>query len=224
MEIWPTTLKEIIDHIVDEIRSGKRIPGDVIDESELKSKFLVSGTPVGKALTILEAHNLLEKLPRAGYRVFQPNERKLLEIVEYHAELEGIAASLAARRIYPDQAKVLLNAAEGLQNYVTTHEPSDTLGYYDLNLNFHETILLATNNETVRWNVHKSGNSIINYFRARHCLRGEPERSLREHKEICDAILNNQHDQAREMMRKHVLIDGELILDVMTRLERRFWD
>ena len=65
----------------------------------LATRFGVSRTPVREALMQLDAIGLIEIRPRRGAVVIDPGPHRVYEMFEVMAELEGLAGSLAARRL-----------------------------------------------------------------------------------------------------------------------------
>ncbi len=212
----------IRDFLLKRIRAGILIPGDPIDETTLSEKFKVSGTPVREALTQLQALGLIERAPRAGARIFQPDIERLIGMIELHAELEGTTAHFAARRIGPDQEEKLLEAVEACESFVADPSNVPQKGYYQLNIDFHIRMIEATNNDDLMNAMISSSDRLISYFRARHRLRGEPIRSARDHRAIAKAILAGDAEKARELTIRHVTVDGATILDVVKKMNERF--
>jgi DNA-binding GntR family transcriptional regulator len=176
--------------------------------------FGISSTPVRDAINQLEALGIVERTPRAGVRVFQPDTSRLLGLIEIYAELEGMCARFAAKRITAEQAKRLTAAVQACEDKVA--EPNfASLDYYSLNMTFHLAILDAANNPDLFELMYISATRLISFFRARHQLVGEPERSAVEHRQIANEILAGNPDAARDFMIKHVQVDGSTIFDTV---------
>ncbi len=208
--------------LIGRVRAGRMLPGDPVDEQALKAEFGVSGTPVREALTQLEAVGLIERSPRAGARIFLPDVERLIGLIEVHAELEGMTAHFAARRINSAQARDLVRATEACEAFVADPENIPPTGYYQLNIDYHLALIAAMNNEDLGVYMNESANRIISYFRARHRLRGEPLRSAREHRLVTETVLAGDAEKARELMIRHVIVDGASILDVINKMNERF--
>src|SRR3978361_93265 len=91
-------LKQLLE---DAIVSGAYAPGAHLDELGLAEKFGVSRTPIREALAQLGAEGLIEMRPRGGAFICTPSPRRLLEMFETMAELEGACGRFAARRLTP---------------------------------------------------------------------------------------------------------------------------
>lgn len=200
--------------IIEQIRSGVIGPGDPIDSAGLMESFGISSTPVRDAINQLEALGIVERTPRSGVRVFQPDTSRLLGLIEIYAELEGMCARFAAKRITTEQAARLTAAVKACEEKVA--EPGyASLDYYTLNMTFHLAILDAANNPDLFELMYINATRLISFLRARHQLVGEPERSAKEHRQIANAILAGNADAARDITIKHVQVDGTTIFDTV---------
>src|ERR1700746_2865704 len=81
------------------IASGQLEPGSRLDEQEIAQRFGVSRTPVREAVRLMAAHNLVELRGRQGATVRSIKAQALIEMFQVMAELEGLCARLAARRV-----------------------------------------------------------------------------------------------------------------------------
>lgn len=209
---------QVRDDILNRVRARKLMPGDRIDESGLRERLNLSGTPVREALISLEASGIVQRIPRGGARITSLDLEGLMKIVEVLAEIEGAIAYRAARRISVQQAGILHKAAQACVDHAKRqNQPRD--GYYDVNLAYHEAMFVAAGNEYLRDVVYQVGNRLIGYLSARHNLPGQPQRSALEHVEICKAVLDANGDSARELMIQHVIFNDTLALDVLNIMQ-----
>src|SRR6201988_2654936 len=81
------------------IAAGHLEPGSRLDEQEIAQRFGVSRTPVREAFRLLAANNLVELRGRQGATVRAIKAQSLVEMFQVMAELEGLCARLAARRV-----------------------------------------------------------------------------------------------------------------------------
>jgi DNA-binding GntR family transcriptional regulator len=81
------------------VLSGDVPVGTRLRQEALAEEFGVSRTPVREALRKLQSTGLVELLPNRGAVVRGPSAREIREAYEVRAELEGLAAELAAGRI-----------------------------------------------------------------------------------------------------------------------------
>jgi DNA-binding GntR family transcriptional regulator len=138
------------------VLSGDVPVGSRLRQEALAEEFGVSRTPVREALRKLQATGLVELLPNRGAIVRGPSAREIREAYEVRAELEGLAAELAAGRI-SDRDLLRLREAQALfRRSVETliarraRRPQpwkDESVWVQANDLFHQAILDAAGNE-----------------------------------------------------------------------------
>jgi len=201
-------------HILERVMSRQLLPGDQIDEAELREALQLSATPIREALIALETAGVIERRPRGGARITALDLEGLVKMIEVLAETEASVAYRAARRINSRQAEALDRAARDCLDFAESGGRNGG-SYYDLNLAFHRAVLAAAGNQYLEAAVHQLASRLVGYLAARHRLPGEPLRSARDHLRIRDAILDADADRARALMLGHVSFSDSLALDVM---------
>lgn len=111
----PLMRNSVYERIRGEILSCELKPGSVLQERDLAQRYAVSKSPIRDALLRLEAQNLIEVMPRKGYRVRPISIADARELYEMRAMLEreciqrmvetadkGKLAALDAFRAAPD--------------------------------------------------------------------------------------------------------------------------
>ena len=93
----------------DAILTGKLVPGERLMENQLAEKLGVSRTPVREALRMLELENLVELVPRKGAQVLDMTEKDIVNILEIRSALEGLATSLACKKMTKECLQQLKN-------------------------------------------------------------------------------------------------------------------
>ena len=92
----------LVDHLASTLQarvlSGEIPTGTRLRQEAIAREFGVSRTPVREALRQLQAIGIAEVKPNRGAVVRAPTARDLREAYEVRAELEGLAAELAATR------------------------------------------------------------------------------------------------------------------------------
>lgn len=83
------TLKnQVYDDLFSDIINGVYPPNTILTEKLLMEKYNVSRAPIREALTQLIGTHILTSIPRRGYKILQPSERQLLEIVKFRSAVE----------------------------------------------------------------------------------------------------------------------------------------
>ncbi|WOI31789.1 GntR family transcriptional regulator [Tritonibacter scottomollicae] len=208
----------LIAAILEDIDAGRLAPGQEIDEAALASRHGVSRTPIREAYIQLEAFGLIRRLPRKGAVLFKPTLEEFLAIQEVHAQLEGQAAGLAARRISPALRARLEAAVTACEAHAAEQGDSDPDGYYQLNLVFHETVALGAANPFLVEMIKTNARKLMAYYRARYRYPGAIAQSAQEHREIATLILSHDRDRAEAAMQAHVLFDQVTVMDLLAAL------
>ncbi len=206
------------DEIENAILSNEFSPGERLDEMVLANRFGVSRTPVREALMQLNAIGLIEIRPRRGAVVIDPGPHRVYEMFEVMAELEGLAGSLAARRLN-DEAREAITAAH--KRCELSAKAGDSDDYYYANEEFHKAIYAASRSEFLQEQCTQLHRRLRPYRRLQLRVRNRLSTSFSEHCAIVDAIFAGNGDEARRLLRAHVRIQGERFSDLVASMATR---
>jgi DNA-binding GntR family transcriptional regulator len=207
------TLAESLRQKLEEaIAAGRLEPGSRLDEQEIAQRFGVSRTPVREAFRLMAANNLVELRGRQGAIVRAIKAEALIEMFQVMAELEGLCARLAARRVSQAwRGKI----SEIHQRLVAAGETGDIDLFYDVNQEFHEAIYDASRNAYVADQTRKLRNQVAAYRRRVTRMPSRIADTVREHEAIMQAILAHDPERAHSTMRDHVNLLGDNLLDFL---------
>ena len=217
-----STVERVAGAIQAQVLSGAVAVGTRLRQEALAEEFGVSRTPVREALRKLQATGLVELLPNRGAVVRGPSAREIREAYEVRAELEGLAAELAAERI-SDRDLVRLREAQALfRNAITTliarggRRPAawkDESVWVRANDLFHQAILDASGNgrlsETIA-DLHRSFPRDLTWAALSQSSR-LLEENVEQHEAVLEAIERRDAVGARRRMVEHVRRAGELV-------------
>lgn len=191
-----------IRHVLqEEIESGKLAPGTPLDERALAARFNVSRTPVREAIQQLAARELVSVQPRQGITVSRLSVAKLRAVLEVIAELEALAAKLAARRVDAALAQRLDEAIARCQEAAVTGGSAE---YSIANTFFHEAIYGGCRNPYLAEQI-RAARRLIQRYRVRDFQsRAQLSKSLQDHLRIARAIQAGDEAAATEAMVLHV--------------------
>jgi DNA-binding GntR family transcriptional regulator len=211
--------------------SGELVSGTRLRQEALAEEFGVSRTPIREALRKLQASGLVELQPNRGALVRGPSSREIRDAYEVRAELEGLAAELAAERIQHAQVDGLHEAQSEFRETLARmmRVRSDGAGvvpdeeierWRHANDRFHQLIQdAAANDVLVATLVHLHRSFPRDLTRI---VLGESAtllaENVHEHEGILDAIEHRNAAAARKRMIKHVRHAGAL---VTLRFEQR---
>lgn len=194
---------------------GTLTPGQHLDETELAARFDVSRTPIREALIQLGSMGVVVIRPRRGAIVADLGPQQLVEMFEVMSELEASCGRLAARRMTAEEQATLLAAHQACKEALDAHEPDD---YYYKNEAFHEAIYAGSHNQFLIEQARSLYRRLRPYRRLQLRVRNRLSNSYAEHDGVVQAILDGDGDQAANLLREHVMIQGQRFSDLMASL------
>lgn len=198
------------------IAAGHLEPGSRLDEQEIAQRFGVSRTPVREAFRLMAANNLVELRGRQGATVRAIKAQALIEMFQVMAELEGLCARLAARRVSQAWGDEI---SEIHQRLISASETGGIDLFYDINQEFHEAIYEASRNAFLADQTRKLRNQVAAYRRRVTRMPNRIADTIREHEAIMQAILAHDAERAHSAMRDHVNLLGDNLLDFLAAFE-----
>jgi DNA-binding GntR family transcriptional regulator len=204
------------DQLEQDIVTGVLRPGERLDEQSLAARFGVSRTPIREALMQLATVGLVTLHQRRGAFVASLSLKDIIERFEVMAAFEGACAALAARRITDEERGELLEAHEAC-----TREAAEggSDAYYYANERFHSVIYEACHNTFLAEQAQQLRGRLKPYRRLQLRARSRVANSLAEHQEIVDAILAGDGSKAEQLLKDHILIQGERLRDFIASLD-----
>jgi DNA-binding GntR family transcriptional regulator len=195
--------------IAQAILNGELAPGTRLREETLARSFSVSRTPVREALIVLSASGLAHLEPNRGATVLQLTADDVSEVYHLRALLESESAAMAASRITPEVAGLLVKICDRMGD-LHGAPASEQLA---ADTQFHYTIAEASGSPRLHALV-RQVSAIPEAYRSGIAYTaadmGEAER---QHRGIAEAIREQDHGRARRLMRSHVEWAGRLAVD-----------
>lgn len=190
--------RDAYEMILDAIDTGTYKPGDRLVENELAERFGVSRTPIREALQRLETQSLLTRDGRSLI-VASLDHSQLAELYVVRAELEGLAAYLAAQHAAPEEIRVLREMVE--EDRQLLGNPS---ALSRANRRFHKQLHLASHNRYLVQQLDLVHRSMALLATTSLAAEGRSEDAISEHDAIVSAIEVRDQDAARAALRKHI--------------------
>ncbi|MEQ9673612.1 MAG: GntR family transcriptional regulator [Roseovarius indicus] len=191
-------MKDAYTLILEAIDMGVFKPGDRLVESDLAERFGVSRTPIREALQRLETQSLLARDGRSLI-VASLDHNQLAELYVVRAELEGLAASLAARHATEEEVRVLRDMVDDDRSLI-----GDPQAMARANRRFHKQIHLASHNRFLVQQLDLVHRSMALMATTSLAAVGRDEDALREHDAIVSAIEKRDATTAGEAHRAHI--------------------
>lgn len=184
--------------VLEAIDHGEFRPGDRLVESELAERFGVSRTPIREALQRLETQSVLARDGRSLV-VSSLDHDQLGELYVVRAELEGLAARLAAWHAAPEEVRVLWEMIR--KDHALVDRP-DALAR--ANKRFHRQIHLASHNRYLVQQLEMVHRSMALVSETSLAAEGRGPKALEEHEGIVRAIEARDGDAADAAIREHI--------------------
>ncbi len=201
----PTDAYSLILAAIDE---GVYRPGNRLVESELAERFGVSRTPIREALQRLETQSLLTRDGRSLI-VASLSHNQMSELYIVRRELEGLAASLAAKHATPEEVQLLRDMVTA--DHELLDDPAELSR---ANRRFHKQIHLASHNRFLVRQLDLVHRTMALMATTSLAAQGRSKIAMAEHDRIVRAIEAGDEDGAGEALREHISVA------FMTRLKQ----
>lgn len=186
--------------------------GARLGEVELADTFGVSRTPVREALRRLDSEGLIETLPNRGARVRSWSGHELDDIFDLRALLEGHAAGLAAGRAGRDDIAMLHALCDEMDRVSRGGRAYDLDRLADVNGRLHQQILELSGNALLPQLVRSITQLPMVVSTFGHYSADQLQRSMRQHRELVEALAAHDSQWADSVMRSHVLSARRVLL------------
>ncbi len=190
--------KDAYSLVLEAIDIGVYQPGDRLVESELAERFGVSRTPIREALQRLETQSLLTRDGRSLI-VASLDHNQLAELYVVRADLEGLAARLAARHATPEEVRVLRKMVMEDRNLV-----DDPAALSRTNRRFHKQIHLASHNRYLVQQLDLVHRTMALMATTSLAAEGRSKDTLQEHDAIVAAIEAGDGEAAYTALKAHI--------------------
>jgi DNA-binding GntR family transcriptional regulator len=234
----PKLIEELADRIQSKIMSGDYPPGTRLKQELLAREFDVSRTPIREALSRLEAKGIVSQAQRRSAVVKSPSSRDISEMYQVRAELEGLAAQLAARWITDQQLEALRSAHDAFATAVRRFRSARTSNaeaaaasfeeassqWLTMNARFHETICESSNNRFLARTIQDVTSGYarsVMLSSATGMNSHRIETTIAQHERILRALEEREPGKARRAMIEHILEASEFVIAAFANLEPR---
>ena len=192
--------KDAYSLILEAIDIGIYKPGDRLVESDLADSFGVSRTPIREALQRLETQSLLTRDGRSLI-VSSLDHSQMAELYIVRAELEGLAANLAAKHATGEEVKVLQDMVNSDRKII-----ADPSALAKSNRRFHKQIHLASHNRFLIKQLDLVHRSMALMATTSLAADGRGPEAVEEHQAIVTAISKGDSSEASKKLRVHISI------------------
>lgn len=184
---------------------GDLKPGERLIEEKISDELKVSRSPIREAIRMLEKEGLLLVNSSGGVTVIQPSIKDFQYLFECRVEVEPLAAYYAAQRRSQDQLETIRGYLLQMGKITETNTLKKV---HDANVNFHEAIVKASLNPFLVSMITQL-RGVNSFYRKSFLVENEmyAEDAMRDHQRIFQAIVDQDADEAKRLMRSHIESD-----------------
>ena len=199
------------------ILSSDIYPGQKIPHAELGQKLGISFSPLREAFTQLTSEGLLIHKKQRGFFVPKIGYEQARELYDTRILIEPYLVERAAKRITKEKIKTI----DGIQKHYHKmgSEPYSRERLL-IDKKFHLNILEMGDNRQLLRIVDSVFDLLIVRRTIQHLSPRRPRLAYDEHAQILDALKNNNGKKASQLMRKHIKIIKNFVLDDLAKRQK----
>ncbi|MBF0680716.1 MAG: GntR family transcriptional regulator [Devosia sp.] len=183
----------------EQIVTGQLLPGQKLVQEDLARQLGVSRTPLRSAIAALEREGFVSLSPRGEATVLEFGPRRIADLFEIRAVLEGLTCRLIASKIERKHTAYLRSL---LQSSLPEEGDTDWSAYRAADHEFH-TFLAGLIDDAFLARQLEMLQGIMTASFAQGLLR-PPHETMAEHIEIIDALEAHDQDRAEQAMLVHI--------------------
>ena len=191
---------QVFDKLENDIIQGVYPKGEILTELKLVEQLGVSRTPIREALRRLEQERLIADAGK-GSIVLGITEDDLLDIMNIRQRIEGLAAYYATINMTEEGRKEMAHIVD-LQEFYFSKKDADRLRQVDDQ--FHDAICLLSKRTVILDTLIPLHRKTRRYRRISMGDWERTEKTMKEHREIYEAIVSGNAELARDLTTKHI--------------------
>lgn len=201
---------QVLDNLRQAIVERQLVPGQRLIERELVELTGVSRTSIREALRELAAEGLVTAIPNKGTVVARVSAEEARQLYEVRSALEGLAGRLFVQNATQAQRNALVKALQRIERLAAKGAP-----LINAKDSFYEVLFEGGGNEALR-SVTAGLHARVSVLRSLSLsVPGRPAQSLREMRDIVDAVLAGDADAAARACSRHVEEAGRVGLQAL---------
>lgn len=191
---------QVFEKMENDIIHGNYAHGEILTELKLVEQLGVSRTPIREALRRLEQERLIEDTGK-GSRVVGITEEDVLDIMNIRLHLEGLAAYYATKNMTFEGLQELGHIVD-LQDFYFSKWDVERLRMADDE--FHECICRLSKHSVIKDTLLPLHRKTRRYRKIAMEDRERAAKTLREHREIYNAIVAKNAELASQLSERHI--------------------
>ncbi|MGN0427125.1 MAG: GntR family transcriptional regulator [Agathobacter sp.] len=208
MELTPIkknmTLKEqAYEQIRQAINTNTLKPGTFLTEEQLSSMLSISRTPIRSALQQLVHEKLLSQDATGHIYVTKITAKSVTDTSKVRIALECMAVDCIEFPI-PEKALSLIDEIYHAQVELVKNNPTDNLGFAELDNRFHCAISKCCDNSSLIEFIQSINNVMVRINVLSGTLQSNREEALEEHAQIIHYLKSSQKEFAKLALSEHL--------------------
>ena len=191
---------QVFEKLEQDIITGVYARGEILTELKLVEQLGVSRTPIREALRRLEQERLIAESGK-GSVVLGITMEDLIDIMDIRQRTEGLAAYYATKNLTDEGREELRHISE-LQDFYFEKQDIDNLRKMDDK--FHDAIYQLSGRPVLRDALVPLHRKTQRYRKISIGDKDRQNKSVAEHKAICDAILSGDAELAAQLITTHI--------------------
>jgi DNA-binding GntR family transcriptional regulator len=197
-----SAVQRVIDLVLQRIRSGEYVPGQMIIAQDLMSELSISKAPVREGIHVLVGEGVMELLPNRSARIRKLSNKDLRDFTEVWGVIGGLNMRLAAEHVGDKGNRQHIVLA--LQRIQKTGKNRVPFEFFMAVANFHQTLAAISGNSYIRTIISRAH---FAHFH-RHIERTFPGPYWNQHlhvfQRVGEALLKGEGEQAERLFRRHI--------------------
>jgi DNA-binding GntR family transcriptional regulator len=212
LQLQPDLVAQVYDSVLDAICAGSLRPGERITQEALAARLGVSRQPVLQAFARLKREGFLADAGRKGVQVTPLDPRRLEQVYQVRAELDALAAGLAAA-LPPAAREAAVRAGRAaIESGRAALAGGDLARLIDADMAFHLWLYRASGNPLIEPTLALHWQHIRRYMGVVLSQFGVRDSVWREHAAIVKAIAAGDATQARALAQAHAVEASRTLL------------
>ena len=195
-----------------EIHMGVLVPGGVVSERELASRYEMSKTPIREAVTQVCREGLLQRLPGRGYMVSPITIKEIQDLFDLRLILEVAVIE----KLFSNPASEYLPKLKEIADirYVL-EDPESHFVFLEANRTFHLTLARSAGNVRVTQVLESLLIEMERLFHLGLRIGDSSEEMAKEHQDLIAALEANDLNTARESTIQQILESKKRVMDAI---------
>lgn len=216
-----TATEAAVKRLKQDIMSGALAPDSRLKMRELKMRYGIGASPMREALAQLAAEGFVHQRAQKGFRVPPVSTAELLDITRSRQIIEAEALALAIEHANPAWEEEIVASFHVLERAITQTKAGtrDQEYFEERHHRFHRALIAACPLVALR---EFCDDLYVRKTRYRRLLSGygfTGKQVIAEHRVLMDAVLDRDIPRARHVIKAHIGITADVILEVLRTRE-----